>query len=81
MNPTPFGNGLSLAIDESDNSLDFELALSVAEYFRITLTEARSMRTEVLSSVSKWREYATALKISKKEQEAMSSAFKTTSPA
>jgi serine/threonine-protein kinase HipA len=35
MNPSPLGRGLSLAINEDDNSPDFELAVSVGEYFRL----------------------------------------------
>lgn len=77
INPSPYGGGLSLAIDESDNSLDFELALSVAEYFRLSASEAREGMTEVLAPIRIWREKAESVGISKREQDGMASAFKT----
>lgn len=75
MNPSPFPGGLSLAINESDNSLDFELALSVAEYFRLSQDEAGKAMFEVLTAVSRWQKLAENLNISMSEQEKMASAF------
>ncbi|MEN6364435.1 MAG: HipA domain-containing protein [Rectinema sp.] len=77
MNPSPFAGGLSLAIDESDNSLDFELALSVAEYFRLSLGEAREAMSEVLVAVSRWRKSAEDLGIPQSERDRMAQAFRT----
>ncbi|MDP2791945.1 MAG: HipA domain-containing protein [Rectinemataceae bacterium] len=75
LNPSPFGGGLSLCIDENDNALDFDLALSVARYFRLDAREARSIRESVVASVSRWRELAEELGISRTEQEKMAGAF------
>jgi len=75
INPSPDSAGLSLAIDEHDNSLDFGLALSVAQYFRLTKPEALSIIESVRGTVSTWRERAKALGIRKNEIDRMEGAF------
>lgn len=75
LNPNPEGTGLALNISEHDNVLDFELALSVARYFRIPLQEAKTFRDEITAVVSGWREIAASLGIPRKEQELMAPAF------
>ena len=77
INPVPQSAGLSLAIDEDDNSLEFGLALSVAPFFRLTPNESRAIVDSVLSSVAAWRERARALGIARGEQERMAGAFRT----
>jgi len=54
MNANPQGNGLTLNISENDNSLDPELALSVAKYFRLKPLEANAIFDRVKGAVSKW---------------------------
>lgn len=76
INPVASGNGLKLNISESDNSQDLDLALSVAEYFRLTSKNANRIVGEVISAVRQWRNEATSLGISKGEQERMSHAFR-----
>jgi serine/threonine-protein kinase HipA len=76
MNPVPSGAGLSLAIDEEDNSLDFDLALSVAGHFRLTPREARDAIGEVVSVVGSWKARAKALGIPRSEQDRMEPAFR-----
>lgn len=76
LNPNPDGTGLTLNISEHDNALDFELALSVARYFRISPQEAKKLRDETTTVVSGWREIATSLGIARKEQELMAPAFR-----
>lgn len=75
INPSPDSAGLSLAIDEHDNSLDFGLALSVAQYFRLTKPEALSIIESVRGTVSTWRERAKVLGIRKNEIDRMEGAF------
>jgi serine/threonine-protein kinase HipA len=75
INPVYFGTGLSLNISSDDNSLDFDLALSVAEYFRLTGSKARSIVTQAKETVSKWTALANKYQIPRQEQEQMSVAF------
>ena len=75
INPNEFGSGLSLNISEMDNSLDLELALSVAEYFRVDKQKANLIIEQVKSSVSNWRSVAKDIGIPKAEQDRMSKAF------
>lgn len=75
INPTYFGTGLSLNISEDDNSLDFELALSVAEYFRLSKSKAEDIIMQIKKTVSKWHTLADKYQIPHQEQEQMSPAF------
>lgn len=76
INPDEYGTGLKLNISEDDNSLDFELALSVAKYFRLQEEQAQTILLEVKIAVSKWKQLATKYGISRNEQEIMESAFR-----
>lgn len=64
LNPDPDGHGLTLNITETDNSLDFAVALDVAEYFRLDTREANRILEKTKQSVAGWRGIATALGIS-----------------
>jgi serine/threonine-protein kinase HipA len=75
LNPTPGGTGLSLNITEHDNSLDFDLALSVAKYFRLKPEKAKSILQEIKLVKGQWRKIAADAGLSKTEQEKMSAAF------
>lgn len=75
INPNEYGTGLSLNISEKDNSLDIDLALSVADYFRVNKTKAGLIIKRIQNSVALWRETAKQYGISKSEQERMSRAF------
>lgn len=75
INPNPYGTGLKLNISEDDNSLDFDLALSVAPYFRLTEQEATGIVGNIKSAVSDWEKVAIKYQISKSEREMMSPAF------
>lgn len=76
INPNPRGNGLSLNISMNDNSLDFNLALSVAEQFRLNMAEAEKRIATIKSIVGNWRTTASKLKITRTEIENMASAFR-----
>ena len=75
INPNPSGYGLSLNITEYDNSLDFDVALEVAPFFRLKINEAEKFLKNISSVVSKWKIYASAVGISRFEQEEMQKAF------
>lgn len=66
---------LSTLIDEQSGDASLELALSVAEYFRLTQAQARQTAYEVASAVSHWRREATALGIAAVEMNTVASAF------
>ena len=76
MNPAPHSTGLKLNVSEADNALDLELALSVAHLFRLKNDEANAIIARVRSVVSKWRNLANGLGISRREQEAYAPAFR-----
>ena len=76
INPNQEGTGLSLNISEHDNSLDFNLCLEVAEYFRWKLHEAKVYITKVEKEISKWNVLAKELKIPNNQINYMESAFK-----
>ncbi|MFA6922922.1 MAG: HipA domain-containing protein [Bacteroidales bacterium] len=75
INPNESGTGLSLNISENDNSLDLNLALEVAEFFRVNKKRAEEIILIVKKSVDNWHTLAKKMKISKEEQEQMASAF------
>jgi serine/threonine-protein kinase HipA len=75
LNPSIEKDGLSLNIDSDNNELDFELAKSVGEYFRLNKQQMKTIIKEVLQSTSNWRTIAKEIGISRTEQEIMSKAF------
>ena len=75
INPSPDSVGLSLAIDTHDNSLDFGLALSVAEYFRLSILDAEAIIDSVKGVVATWRERAKRMGIADSEIDYMARAF------
>ena len=76
INPEPERHGLSLNISESDNTLDFFLALQVAPDFRLSVGEAESILKKTTGVVSRWKTYANAVGIPRSEQEMMQTAFR-----
>ena len=75
MNANPQGSGLTLNISESDNSLDPDLALSVAVHFRLKREEAKAILEKIKKAVTQWPQIATKYKLSRREQENMAPAF------
>jgi len=59
--------GLSLAIDEMDNSLDFSLALKQAPLFYLSKKKAIAILEEVSDSVSQWENTAKKYGLSSSE--------------
>ena len=76
INPVENGTGLKLNISENDNSLDFDLAFDVIEYFRLDEKKAVNIIKQIKSVVSNWRSLANRYNISKTEQELMAKAFR-----
>lgn len=76
LNPVPYGQGLSLNINEHDNALDMRLALEVAPYFGLTDIVAQTEIEKIRSIVSQWGRVAKQMHISREEQERMRPAFK-----
>lgn len=75
INPVPSASGLHLAINEADNSLNYDLAFEVIDFFQLSRQDALRIYQEVMQSVRKWQQLATTLKIPKQEQQLMAAAF------
>lgn len=76
LNPATDKAGLALNIDMDNNALDFDLAKSVGQFFRLNEIQMDRIIAEVLKSVSNWSEKATKIGISIKDQNVMSRAFR-----
>jgi len=75
LNPNPSGNGLTLNISLTDNSLDLELAMEVRSFFRLTDKREMEIIERVKMEVKNWQRIAENVRISRQEQEMMSQAF------
>ena len=75
LNPSIDKDGLSLNIDMDNNELDFDLAKSVGNYFRLDDKQMNSIIEEVKSVVSGWEVVANKIGISRNEQQLMGKAF------
>ena len=80
LNPVTPAIGLHLNINETDNSLDFDLAMEVIPYFQLTEQEAEGILQQVCNSVKNWSHEATEAGISRNEQERMAAAFEAIKP-
>lgn len=75
INPATDKNGLQLNIDETNNTLDFNVAKSVGFYFQLNDAEMNTIISEVLTSVKTWKEVATEIGIPRSQVELMAPAF------
>lgn len=77
LNAEPNGvrTGLSLNVNEHDNRLDPDLALEVAEFFRVKESVAHETIATVRSTVADWRAVAKRAGIGRAEMEMMEPAF------
>ena len=75
LNPSIDKDGLALNIDTDNNALNFELAKTVGEYFRLDEEQMNVIINEVLESVSQWKQIAKEIGIPRSEQELMEKAF------
>jgi len=75
INPNEDGAGLSLNISLDDNSLDLDLTLEVADYFRLTREDALKVIEDIKKSVTNWRSVANKYQLPRSEQELMAKVF------
>ncbi len=76
LNPSIEKDGLALNIDTDNNALDFELAKSVGEYFRLNEKQMKTIIKELLEVTTNWKTIAKKNGISRSEQDLMTKAFK-----
>lgn len=76
VNPVPYGNELSLLVDETDNTISVELAVRTAPRFGLSEKEAKKLADEILSVVrDNWESLATQYGLSRRQMEEMRPAF------
>jgi len=75
LNPSIDKDGLALNIDMDNNALDFELARSIGDYFRLNTLQMENIIQEVIQVTSNWKAIATEIGISRAELEMMEKAF------
>lgn len=76
VNPNPYGRNLKLNISETDNSLDLDLAMSVAANFRVKPQRVKEIVNTIKHEVKGWHSLAKKYKVPKSEQEFMSASFR-----
>lgn len=76
INPSIDKDNLSLNIDSKNNSLDFDVAKSVGEYFQLNVKQMDKILKEVKSAVKNWKAEANKIGISRAEQALMENAFR-----
>ncbi len=75
INPVTPANGLHLNITDNDNSLDYDLAMQVIDFFQLKKSVAEKIKSEVLISVNRWQSVAESIGISRREQQLLAPAF------
>ncbi|MFV1985048.1 MAG: HipA domain-containing protein, partial [Thiohalomonadales bacterium] len=75
INPVTPAGGLHLNINENDNSLNYDLAMEVIDFFQLSEENAIKIKSKVLASVSNWVTVATKTGLSRVEQQLMAPAF------
>lgn len=76
INPVPYGDELSLNINETDNSIDLSLAIEVAPRFGIALSEAGGIASDMIHTIGAcWAGLASGYGINRAQIEAMRPAF------
>jgi serine/threonine-protein kinase HipA len=75
MNPSETGDGLKLNLSKDDNSQSLDLALEVAEYFRLKKSKAEEIISDVIGAVLQWENLAKK-SVSSKEVSRMKRAFR-----
>ena len=76
VNPVPYGDELSLNVDEEDNSISIDLAVQTAVRFGIPESDAEAQAEEILKIVrDNWEKTATGYGLTRKQIEEMRPAF------
>ena len=76
VNPSIDKEELALNIDDTSGALDFELALNIIEYFRLSNEEAESIISRVRKAIGSWEKTAKQIGIARVEIDLMRSAFR-----
>jgi serine/threonine-protein kinase HipA len=75
LNPDPHARSFSTVIGGNPGIDELDLAIEVADLFRLNHTEADVVLAEVVGATERWREVAHAIGVSKSEVELMEGAF------
>ncbi len=75
LNPSIDKNGLAINIDMDNNALDFDVAKSVGDFFRLDEKQMDHIIAEVSASVSQWENISDKIGISSAEKKLMAGAF------
>lgn len=76
VNPNADGDVLSLNVDENNSLIDFDLALSVARMYEMSMKQAAETLAEVKDIVeNNWKKLATRYGVHRNEVERMALAF------
>ena len=79
VNPVPYGDELSLNVNEEDNRISIDLAVDTAVKFGITKNDAEEYAQEMLNIIREnWRSIASGYGISRRQIEDMRPAFSIT---
>ncbi len=62
-------------IDDRDNSASFDLTVEVGNYFGLAEDEMRAVTTDLIKSISKWRDEAKRIGVQAEEINRMATAF------
>ena len=76
VNPVPYGDTLSLNVDNYDNSISIDLAVSSADFYDINPEDTQNYAKEIMSIVrTNWESLAEKHRITREEIEEMRPAF------
>jgi serine/threonine-protein kinase HipA len=76
INPSIDKDGLAINIDTVSNDLNFDLAISVGQYFQLDQSQMDFILNEVKGVVNSWKGIAQQIGISRSELQLMESAFR-----
>ena len=77
VNPVPYGDELSLNVDEDDNSISIDLAVQTSVKFGISKSDAEAVAEDVLQIVrDNWERTAAGYALTRRQIEEMRPAFK-----
>jgi len=75
INPVTPANGLHLNISDCDNSMSYELAMEVIDFFQLPEEDALQIKCAILASVSNWEAVAIKVGLDRAERQTMAPAF------
>lgn len=75
INPVTPASGLHLNISDTDNSLSYELAMEVIDFFQLGKARAVQIKDEVMTSVNNWEIVARKAGLGRAERQIMAAAF------